>query len=61
MSLSALDKARIATQERIASGLPVVRLNPFEKLKNNPVSLRHIFRAYFLVFLAHWPILKFEQ
>jgi len=40
MSLSALGKARIATQERIAAGLPVVRLTPLEKLKNNPLSLR---------------------
>lgn len=40
MSLTSLEKARIATQKRIASGLPILRLNPFEKLKNNPLSLR---------------------
>lgn len=40
MSLTSLEKARIVNQERIASGIPVIRLNPLEKLKNNPLSLR---------------------
>jgi len=38
-SSNALEQARLAVQERIASGLPAYR-SPIEKSKENPSSLR---------------------